>query len=74
MGRDYFNALFKTYVENNWQGMDCYNAFIKGFGSSFDSFNTDKLCGFVAIMQQAGLNQKDIVSTVADRIKEISLE
>ena len=41
MGSDNFNALFKVYVENNWQGMDCYNAFIKGFGAQFDSFNSN---------------------------------
>ena len=41
MGPDNFNALFKVYVENNWQGMDCYNSFIKGFGAEFDSFNSN---------------------------------
>ena len=71
MGPDNFNALFKVYVENNWQGMDCYNSFIKGFGAQFDSFNTNQLCEFVSNMQRAGLNQKDIVSTVAERMKEI---
>ena len=68
-----FNALFKIYVENNWVGMDCYNAFIKGFGAQFDKFDSSQLIEFVSLLQRAGLNQRDIVSTVAERVNELNL-
>ena len=68
-----FNALFRVYVENNWVGMDCYNAFIKGFGAKFDKFGSKELVDFVSLLQRAGLNQRDIVSTVAERINELEL-
>ena len=51
-----FNALFRVYVENNWVGMDCYNAFIKGFGAKFDKFESKELVEFVSLLQRAGLN------------------
>ena len=68
-----FNLLFKIFVENNWVGMECYNAFIKGFGAQFDKFESSQLIDFVSNLQRAGLNQKDIVSAVAERINELEL-
>lgn len=74
MNNNSFLTLFKTYAMANWKGMDCYNAFIKGFGSNFDKFTERELIRFVVGLEIAGLNQKDIVMTVAEKVKELRVE
>ena len=71
MGRTDFNALFRVYAERGWKGMDCYNSFIKGFGEQFDKFEAEQLIDFVIGLERAGLNQKDIVNTISERVQEL---
>jgi len=71
MGISDFNALFRVYAERGWKGMDCYNSFIKGFGEQFDKFEVEQLIDFAVGLERAGLNQKDIVNTISERVQEL---
>lgn len=68
-----FLDLFRYFVQQEYFDSNGTNAFIEGFGNSYENFNPNQLVHFADSLAYSGLLQEDIYTAVLGSLDEMEI-